>query len=323
MLWGSKEQMLRKFAGRLATLVSATAFLAACGQDPISPILSPSYSVNGMELTQDSGPEVGLVKICLFGQGSSVGPFTGNFTMTATGGTVDLSETIGPVMGTTCSYIWAATGAGSVTVTATFTGPSNMFLARSAVFHTAGGEGNNADQSVGGGSAPLACEGTNPVSATRTAVVSSTIGAAIWFKVCPTDEPPPPPPPPGDCEGLTPGYWKNWDNHYTAAQFAALIDGTSMPTLSNSAATDILKGNNPALVRLRKFTLANELTLSLTANASFPNPSGGNLTGSCTVGTTTLTAALALAHDMLANPGNYTTLQILNLGTVLDNFANM
>jgi hypothetical protein len=150
---------------------------------------------------------------------------------------------------------------------------------------------------------------------------SANDGAVIYFKQCDVGAPPPPPPPP-TCDGLTPGFWKNYSNHFTEAQFALLLDGTSSASLTNSEAEAVLSGNNPALTRLRKFLLANELTISLT-NSAFNTPVRGSLGGSCTLNGGTLASAIANARTILANPAAFTNQQILDAGTVLDNFANL
>ncbi len=133
---------------------------------------------------------------------------------------------------------------------------------------------------------------------------------------------PPPPPPPSDCVGLTPGFWKNWKHHYTTAQFTSLLSGT-ISAGNVAQATTWLGENNPSYPRLRKFVLANQLTLNLTGT-TLPNPSGGNLTGDCALADgTTLGSTLATALDMLANPGNYTSAQMDAISDILDQFANL
>jgi hypothetical protein len=130
------------------------------------------------------------------------------------------------------------------------------------------------------------------------------------------------PPPPPDCSGLTPGFWKNWKNHYTSAQFLQLLTGT-IASGDISLAGKILSTNNPSFNRLRKFVLATQLDLNL-STSNLPNPSGGNLAGTCTLGDGTLLGPnLATALDMLANPGNYTAAQMDAIANILDVFDNL
>lgn len=193
----------------------------------------------------------------------------------------------------------------------TQTGPVGFDLLRLLVNHTNDALDLNYED---------VCGGTVPIPSSVTVDLTDNLdGAVIWFKQC---DAPPPPPPPSDCVGLTPGFWKNWANHYTPSQFATLLDGTSSASLTNQQATAVLSANNPALKRLKKFLLANELTISLTGSP-YPNPSGGSMAGSCILNGKTLAEAIALAKAIIANPGGYTNQQIIAAGTVLDNFANM
>jgi hypothetical protein len=127
--------------------------------------------------------------------------------------------------------------------------------------------------------------------------------------------------PPATCAGLTPGYWKNWKNHYTSAQFLTLLQGTIASGNITLAGT-ILSTNNPSLNRLQKFVLANQLTLNLTGT-SLPNPSGGSLAGSCALGSSTLAANLATALNMLAHPTSFTSAQMDAISTILAAIANL
>jgi hypothetical protein len=88
-----------------------------------------------------------------------------------------------------------------------------------------------------------------------------------------------------NCVGLTPGYWKNWRNHYTAAQFEVLLAGTIAMDI---AAADLVfaeyDASNPQdLTILKAFVLANQLTLNLTLHPELPNPSQGSLFLNCTL----------------------------------------
>jgi len=84
--------------------------------------------------------------------------------------------------------------------------------------------------------------------------------------------------------GLTPGYWKNWRNHYTSAQFCELVQGTVADVdgcTADIAAADAIfehwdasPGDEMTIVLA--FLLANQLTLNLT-QTTLPNPSEGSL----------------------------------------------
>jgi hypothetical protein len=130
--------------------------------------------------------------------------------------------------------------------------------------------------------------------------------------------------PPTLCDGLTPGYWKNWRNHYTDAQFTTLLSGTIASSIAEADA--ILNGSSSkdAIVQLRMFVLANQLTLNLTGT-ELPNPDDAGLAGDCTAwsGSATLGSTLDLGLAMLANPSAYTRGQILAAKDVLDAIANL
>ncbi len=252
-------------------------------------------------------PVAGAVKVCSF---LGPGQFTTSATPSGGGTTIETTTSLGV---NECSITWLSNGApGPYTVTVTQVGPTGFDLFRLYVQHTNRALDENHQD-------PAGCLGTLAIPSSENTTVGGAAGAAFWFKQCS----PTPPPPPEGCFGLTPGFWKNWANHYTAAQFATLIDGTSFPSLTNAQAKSILSANNPALTRLRKFLLANQLTMSLSNQPGFPNPSGGALSGDCRVGGNLLSSTIITALDMLANPGDYTTQEILDLGTVLDTFANL
>jgi hypothetical protein len=132
------------------------------------------------------------------------------------------------------------------------------------------------------------------------------------------------------CDGLTPGYWYNWDNHYDRWQFESLLAGTIASTVDE--AMDILHSEGcdgeDSLHCMRRFLLANQLTLNLTMYPDWHND-GAELYRACRLCQHPevdedlefwLSEALAI-HDQ--DGVDYTRDQILTVKTVLDWFANM
>jgi hypothetical protein len=108
------------------------------------------------------------------------------------------------------------------------------------------------------------------------------------------------------CIGLTPGYWKNWRNHYTDAQFTSLLSGTIAADIAAADGIFAHWDANPDdyLTILQAFLLADQLTLNLTQDPSLPNPSGGSLVPECNcAATASLSNAITSALDILAAPG--------------------
>jgi hypothetical protein len=231
----------------------------------------------------------------------------GNFTITADGGQLPLGSSFQlsahPVVDpNACTMVWYADDPAAI-VTAVVTevgGSPGMVLDRIAVFASLDGPQNIED----------------PVDGSVTVRMSFTTGALVAFKNTgiPIEE---------ECKGLTPGYWKNWRNHYTAAQFASLLPGTIAGSIAEADAIFATKGKDP-IAKLRWFVLANQLTLNL-VGTDLPNPDDAVLGASCDAlgGGDTLGGTLATALDMLAHPGNYTTDQILWVKDILDAIANM
>jgi hypothetical protein len=130
-----------------------------------------------------------------------------------------------------------------------------------------------------------------------------------------------------NCIGLTPGFWKNWRNHYTAAQFEVLLAGT---IAADIAAADFIFAEYDAsdpqdLTILKAFVLANQLTLNLTQHPELPNPSEGNLFLRCTLrdypDEITLGEALERALEIIGGAPASDD-EILHVKTVLDRYAN-
>lgn len=131
----------------------------------------------------------------------------------------------------------------------------------------------------------------------------------------------------GPCEGLTPGYWLNWDNHYTSAQFLVLLQGTIAEgdiALAESYLTSVGCDGGDALACMRRFLLSDQLTLSLTQHPELPNPSGGSLIGPCQIpGIGTLSSAISDGLAVLADPGAFTRDEILAIKARLAAFATV
>lgn len=131
----------------------------------------------------------------------------------------------------------------------------------------------------------------------------------------------------GPCEGLTPGYWSNWRNHYTESQFLVLLQGT-IAAGNISQADEYLNSlgcdSGDALYCMRRFLLSDQLTINLTQHPELPNPSGGALIGTCSIqGIGTLQSAIADGLAILANPSGYTRDQILAVKNRLAAFAEL
>ncbi|MFQ5820134.1 MAG: collagen binding domain-containing protein [Candidatus Heimdallarchaeota archaeon] len=144
----------------------------------------------------------------------------------------------------------------------------------------------------------------------------------------------------GPCNGLTPGYWKNWRNHYNDTQLGTLLEGTIADVGTNAediAAADAIfehwDASDPSdLTILRAFVLANQLTINLTQHPGLPNPSDGSLWGVCLLlgreDEGTLGEALATALDYISRieddiPSNDPSdAEILYIKDILDAFAN-
>ena len=218
-----------------------------------------------------------------------------------------------------CVVVWSApvsAGDAEFTVTLTQTGPAGFQVAWIPFYYST--DGDATDGYIGGPTGGCPNSDVNNTCTSVTVTVSRVKGATVLFKQkSPTL-------PPAVCIGLTPGFWKNWRNHYTEAQFASLLPGTIATTVANADAIFAAKGSD-ALQKLRWFVLANQLTLNVTGT-SLPNPSQGNLTLRCTLlaGTPELGLTLQTALNILTGVGGpYTTSYILSVKSALDAFANM
>jgi hypothetical protein len=130
-----------------------------------------------------------------------------------------------------------------------------------------------------------------------------------------------------NCVGLTPGYWKNWDNHYTPAEFELLLAGTIAGSIAEvDYIFDEYNASDPQdLTILKAFVLANQLTLNLTQHPELDNPSGGSLFPFCSLRDYTSAPTLGevlveAVYVILGKPASDE--YILELKDLLDKYAN-
>jgi len=136
--------------------------------------------------------------------------------------------------------------------------------------------------------------------------------------------------------GRTPGFFINWENHFTVEEFTLLVNGTIAS--SNADAADYLTSlgcdDENAIHCLRRFLLANQLTVNLTnlslRDAFFPNPDGAYMTletslegGGITLGQCTHDAINAIVQAASLDPSDWDRDKILDVKDILDEFANM
>ncbi len=139
----------------------------------------------------------------------------------------------------------------------------------------------------------------------------------------------PTPPQQQDLSGLTPGYWKNWRNHYTAEQFTALLAGTIASDISSADAifAHYNAKQSDVLTILRAQLLAAQLTVNLSGMPQMPNPGSAYLSLAGRVewnnGTVTVGEAVNNALTILANPSAYTRGEILGAKDLLDMINNL
>jgi hypothetical protein len=131
-----------------------------------------------------------------------------------------------------------------------------------------------------------------------------------------------------NCVGLTPGYWKNWRNHYTSDQILILIQGTIASSIAelDQIFADYDASDPQDLTILRAFVLANQLTLNLTQHPELPNPSRGSLFYFCGLqccpGTPGLGDVLAEAVPIALGQASASSSRIIELKDYLDRYAN-
>jgi len=132
----------------------------------------------------------------------------------------------------------------------------------------------------------------------------------------------------GDCNGLTPGFWKNWRNHFDTDEMNAILAISPTIAADIDAVDEIFAhwdASDPSdLTILKAFTLANQLTLNLTQWD--PNNLFGSIFNACLLegmeGDGTLGEALAAAVGIIVDGDSATDAEILALKDILDAFAN-
>jgi len=108
------------------------------------------------------------------------------------------------------------------------------------------------------------------------------------------------------CGGLTPGYWKNWRNHYNVTEITNLLQGTIASNYTNLDAIFTIFDNSPCneLHHLQAMILANQLTLNL-SQTNLKNWEK-NLVGACLISGNesagTLENALEVSLEILNDP---------------------
>jgi len=292
---------------RLGTAVIALALgVSACAERP-----QPTEFAARPSFLAQSDVVAGSVIVCKYSVDAPGEAFTpgADFTASATGGTLPsgssfhLNSVTDLVVTDDCATAWQASDGQTQTVTVTEVPQNGVTLTRIVGFRSVG---------------DLIWIDNPPNSID--VEVSAGVGAVLFFKNAGTPTPPPP-----SCSGLTPGYWKNWRNHYTEAQFASLLGGTIAGSVAQADAIFASVGDNRSdpITKLKWFVLANQLTLNLTGT-DLPNPGDAGLTLTCTNALgDALGDALTLALNMLANPGGYSREQILAVKDILDYIANL
>jgi hypothetical protein len=233
----------------------------------------------------------------------------GDFSIVADGGVLPLGGSVrvnalDQVDIPNCPVVWYASDRDAVvTVTVTEVGATpGLTLDRISIFSQLDGNSNIED--------PVDGSATAHVDFTHRAVFAfKNVGTPIFFE--------------GPCNGLTPGYWKNWRNHYTAAEFTTLLAGTIAGSIAEADAIFAAKPQSSPVAKLKWFVLANQLTLNLTGT-DLPNPDDAGLGIECEILTgDALGDNLLLALQMIANPGNFSAGQIEAVKNILDAIANM
>lgn len=132
-----------------------------------------------------------------------------------------------------------------------------------------------------------------------------------------------------NCVGLTPGYWVNWRNHYTAQQFTLLLQNTIAQgdiAKADRILTSTGCDDGDAIACMRRFLLSTQLTLNLTGQPSLPNPSGGDLKLVCQAQGDARDLGYWLGEALkidAANGSGFSRDYILQVKSWLDTYANL
>ena len=129
--------------------------------------------------------------------------------------------------------------------------------------------------------------------------------------------------------GLTPGYWKNWRNHYTPEQFNELLAETFVgQDIDKADHIFSAYSSSPGqeLTMLKAHLLAAQLTLSLVNHPQMPNPDGAFLSPSYKIqyngNYISIGEVIDQALIIAANPSS-TRDQIIEIKNMLDLINNL
>ncbi|MBI4517737.1 MAG: hypothetical protein HY699_18175, partial [Deltaproteobacteria bacterium] len=163
------------------------------------------------------------------------------------------SYTVGSLAGQTVNQVLA-------TAFATTSGSASIELIDAVLYLGSDGEHAGASCRV----VPATCGPPQTPTATATATPTGTIAPQCG---------------PGDlCAYIySPGYWKNWQNHYTSAEFLALIQSTAHYNGYTGAQAEALLDNNAD--QYRRHLLAAELNVALNPQLGFGLYMFGSIVG--------------------------------------------
>ena len=103
----------------------------------------------------------------------------------------------------------------------------------------------------------------SPTSASPT---SDSPTSASPTSASPTSASPTSQVPPCHCDGLSPGFWRNWRNHYSAKEMKQLLPGTVASSLADVDAVFASGSGKDWLVKLRSVVLTHQLTVAWSAS---------------------------------------------------------
>lgn len=133
-----------------------------------------------------------------------------------------------------------------------------------------------------------------------------------------------------ETDGLTPGFWKNWDNHYTPEQFNKLLEGTFVGQDIDAADAVFASYSNKKgmeLTLLKAHLLAAQLTINLSSDSQMPNPDNAFLLPGHQVEyngqSISVGEVIDRALDIINDPSSYTREQITEVKDMLDYINNL